>query len=68
MMPHRVIIPERPGGVLYHVSGCGRINEDRAAELDRADAEALGYRPHGCVTGQYNLPDPGGDDRQEVPA
>ena len=64
MMPHRVIIPERPRSVLYHVPGCGNIDVEKAAELDRADAEALGFRAHGCVRVDH---DPDDDGRREVP-
>jgi hypothetical protein len=67
MMPHRVIIPERPRSVLYHVPGCGNIDESKAAELDRADAEALGFRAHGCVRREADRPDDDGHGR-EVPA
>lgn len=65
-MPERVLVPEHPSSVHYHALDCGSVNADRAAELARADAEEWGYRPHICVTKQWNGGGP--DDRRGVPA
>ena len=65
-MTREVLVPEHPASVHYHDPSCGSVNADRAARLAREDAEAIGKRPHNCITGQWNGPDP--DGRREVPA
>lgn len=68
-MSERVLIPKRPRSVHYHTRGCCNIDEEQAAELAREDAEALGYRAHGCVDADpFEPSDPDGDGRREVPA
>lgn len=65
-MTRQVLIPEKPGSVHYHDPSCGTVNADRVARVAETDALDIGYRPHICVTREWNGPDP--DGRREVPA
>lgn len=54
----RVLIPEKPGSVLFHDPDCKKVNRDRAAELAESDARDIGRRPAPCVTREDDGPDP----------
>ena len=48
----RVLLPQEPRSTKYHALDCRFIDRDRAAIVDRTDAEALGRRPsQNCLGG-----------------
>jgi len=67
MTRQRVLIPEHPASRHYHALDCGTVNRDRGAVLAEDDARDLGYRPHICLTHEWNGPKQDGNDAPEVP-